>query len=122
MIWRDLKSFILMACFCAMTSACSGQPPPIASGLNTNWDPHGIEFDNRLKQKFPVGSDTKFLIQELLEQGFKTDAKIDHPDGEGFTALYEMRDIACRQSWIVSWSSSSGKITSVSGHSRQICL
>jgi hypothetical protein len=45
--------------------------PPIAAGLSRNFDEGSKEFDRRVQERFPVGSASAELVNELQQQGFK---------------------------------------------------
>jgi hypothetical protein len=45
--------------------------PPIAAGLSRNYAEGSKEFDRRVHERFPLGSPSAELVNELQQQGFK---------------------------------------------------
>jgi hypothetical protein len=102
--------------------ACSDSTPPIGRGLPKTFAPTAPDFDIRVKQRFPVGSDEGKLLAELRNERF-TIQDIHEPSSRyGRSALYESHDVACKASWTIRWAAEQGKITDIEGSARQVCL
>jgi hypothetical protein len=112
---------LLAALLTVLLTAC-GRAPPLGKGLPRNYDPGSPYFDQRVKQRFPIGSDEARLVVEIRKEGFDI-KKVPAPLGRyQHSALYEAGDFACRESWTIDWATAQGKITSIEGRYRHVCL
>jgi len=94
--------------------------PPLAADLSTYTTIAQTQFEQKVRDTFPVGSSEDDLIRELSKQGFQPQWR--RKDGDN-VASAERGKLICRESWNVSWrSDQSGKITKIQGHSRLSCL
>lgn len=96
MIRRKMLTVLAML----VLSACSKQPPPIGRDLPITFG-YTPAFEQRLSQRFPVGSEEQQLVTELRNEVF---------------------GIACKDEWTVQWSADQGKITGITGLNRRVCL
>ena len=102
--------------------ACSASTPPLGRGLPKTFAPMAPDFDKRIKQRFPAGSDEEQLLAELRSERFKI-REIDDPSSRyRHSALYEHPGVACKESWTIQWTDDHAKITSIEGRYRQVCL
>ena len=102
-----------------LLTACS-RAPPLGRELPRNFDTSSTYFDQRVKQRFPIGSDEAKLVVELRKEGF--DITLGPSLPHQHSATYETHDLACRESWTVDWAGSQEKITDIEGQYRQVCL
>jgi hypothetical protein len=105
-----------------LVSGCSGSTPPIARGLPTTFGKITAAFDARMHERFPVGSDERALVAELKRERFKFASEAGGSEQHKFSAVYEAKDLACKQRWAVYWTASQQKITTISGEYGQVCL
>jgi hypothetical protein len=114
---------MLLAVFCAfVVSACSNATPSLGRGLPRTFVPTA-DFDRRIKEHFPVGSEESKLLAELHGERFKTTETQDPSRPYRFSALYVVRSIACRESWKIQWNAEQGRIVGIEGwYSGEICL
>jgi hypothetical protein len=104
-----------LAVLCAFgVSACSYTTPPLGRGLPRDFVPTP-DFDRRVKERFPVGSDESKLIAELHDERFATTETQDPSSPYRFSALYVAQGIACRESWRVRWKAEQGRIVEIEG-------
>jgi hypothetical protein len=103
-------------------SACTSWTPPIARDLPES--PVGTgDFDKRIQQRFPAGSDEAALAAELHGERFSIDETPDSSRTYRYAAHYTRQEIACRTSWTVLWNAGQGKIEEIVGrYSGEICL
>ena len=81
------------------------------------------DFNKRIQQRFPAGSDEAVLVTELREERFSIDETRDSSGTYRHLAHYKRQDIACRTSWDVLWSGEQGRIVTIEGrYSGDICL
>jgi hypothetical protein len=109
--------------FCALFGAgCANPPPQMAFGLTHSLVPTS-DFDARIKERFPVGSDERALSAELRRERFSIRAATGLDGSYQFAGYYDRQEFPCRESWTVLWSSRFGTITAVGGrYSGEICL
>ena len=119
----NLRRRLVLAACVALASACTDPAPPIADGLSKTFAPSSPEFNSRIEQRFPVGSSEDALLSELRTQHFViVDDDRQRSSGGGHSAVYELKDMACKQTWTVVWQSADKKITQISGDYRQVCF
>jgi hypothetical protein len=105
-----------------LLSGCSVPPPPMGRGLSHTVAQMTPDFDRRMNQRFPVGSDEGELLAELRVERF-TIKQANEPSARyRLTALYEGHGLVCRTWWTVEWSAEQGKITAIGGEYSQSCL
>ena len=80
------------------------------------------QFDERVRQRFPIGSPEEVLIAQLRREEFSIGELPQTSGPYRFTAAYDIHGIACKESWTIDWTAVQGKLTKVEGLSRQICL
>ena len=115
---RNLPLVILtMLC----VSSCADGPPEIGSGLPANFQQARPVFYQRVKARFPVGSDETGLLAELHRQHFAISHASD-TSRHANSARYEARQIVCNLSWTISWSAEEGSIKEIAGVFGDVCL
>ncbi len=116
------RRMALPVLFILVVSACSYTTPPLGRGLPRDFVPTP-DFDRRVKERFPVGSDESKLIAELHDEQFATTEIKDPSSPYRLSALYVAQGIACRESWRVRWKAEQGRIVEIEGwYSGNICL
>ena len=117
---EGIRRRMMLAVFCAfVVSACSNAPPSLGRGLPRTFGPTP-DFDNRIKERFPVGSEESKLLAELHGERFATPEFKDPSEPYRFTALYVAQSIA---SWRIQWNAEQGRIIGIDGwYSGEICL
>ena|SRR5689334_17875802 len=114
-----MRQVILLAILTAAALAgCVNTPEPkLAKGLrgSTTLQPYP-EWDQRVRQRFPIGSDESSLLTELHHDNFVLD-----PRGPG-RANYTQYGFPCRQDWGVKWTAQDGHITEIAGEHSASCL
>jgi hypothetical protein len=118
-IWFVVPVFGLMT---LLLSGCSDPTPPIGRDLPKTFAPNAPYFDNRVKQRFPIGSNEETLEKELREEQFVVSETSDPSSNYRHSAVYEGKDGACKESWIVRWTANEGKITATEGRFSQVCM
>ena len=120
---EGIRRRMMFAVFCAfVVSACSNAPPSLGRGLPRTFGPTP-DFDNRIKERFPVGSEESKLLAELHGERFATTESQDPSKPYRFSALYVAQSIACRESWRIQWNAEQGRIIGIDGwYSGEICL
>jgi hypothetical protein len=104
-----------------LLSACSDRSPQIAQGLSLDFGETG-QFDDRVRQRFPIGSSEEALVAELRREEFSI-REVREPDGPyRFSATYDIHGFTCRDSWTIEWAVVHERIAMIQGVSRQICL
>ncbi len=103
-------------------AGCSGSDPPIGHGLPMTFG-FTPAFEQRLRKRFPVGSDEQILITELHSEKF-TLGEIQDPSSQyRKSALYEAsHGFACKGEWQIYWTASKGIINEIGGMNRGVCL
>ena len=110
---RTLSLAILLT---PVLSACTTSPPKLAEGLPGNVTArHDAQWDQRLRERFPVGSEESLLLAELRRQHFKVDPARGN-------ASYPQPNLPCRQDWWVNWKAEGGLITEIAGEHNGACL
>jgi hypothetical protein len=99
----------------ATLSACAPPVPPLAVGVSGH-----VEFNERVKARFPVGSDARELRTELRTQGFQIGDS--HWAGFMFSAHYVGGGFPCNSNVSVNWNESSDRITRISSNFGGACL
>ncbi|MBB5712732.1 hypothetical protein [Sphingomonas xinjiangensis] len=71
------RSIVLMALGCFFAGAIltlllwgGGSPPSLTDDLDPDWRKASVQFDTRLRERFPAGTPIASLARELQEQGF----------------------------------------------------
>jgi len=106
-----LLAILILPCL----TACGTARPRLAEGLRVrpvqqNPDP---AWDQRVRERFPVGSNESALLAELHRERFVIDAT---------RASYRSSDIACTWTWRVSWAAENDRITQIAGDYQGVCL
>ena len=120
-----MHRYVRIATLCAalLLPACMTRPPPpIARDLSPKPDEARSQFDERIRQRFPTGSDEAGLLAELRKEGFKIWYRNDPADKYGSHAEYEGGRFPCDHHWSVSWTASAGKITDIASYYQTVCL
>ena len=92
---------------------CGTSPPPVARGLGHVGSEPYAAWDQRVRERFPLGSDEKALLTELRRQHFVIN---------GTRASFRSNDFVCAQSWGIRWSAADNRITDVVGEHGSACL
>ena len=94
--------------------------PEIAATLPGDESEFNRELDERVRQRFPVGSDEESLLYYLRTQNFIPDwRKRDEPNA----AYFIHPGIICEQAVRIIWSAdASGKLTSIGGDYKSHCI
>jgi hypothetical protein len=116
---------ILLPTFAALgmvlLCGCSKSDPPIANEL-----PKPIfddtYFDERVRQRFPVGTAADKLVAELRSESFIVDEFHDLSGRYQHLARYEISRLVCSETWDIFWSVQGGKISAIKGSYRNYCL
>ena len=111
----------LAAFWALLLSGCS-KPPPLAVGLPHSFGPTP-DFDRRVRQLYPIGSEEPKLLAELRRERF-TIAEIHEQSGpKRRSAVYDLHDFPCRETWTVQWTYDHGVIDHIEGRdSGDLCL
>jgi hypothetical protein len=119
-----LRGITLVIFSVLLLAACSDPTPPIARGLSKSLAPMSTKgaFDERIKQRFPIGREEAYLIQELRSERFIITPVTESSSPYRFSAIYENHSLVCKESWTVNWSADQGKITDIEGRVGQVCL
>jgi hypothetical protein len=116
------RQIVLAVLSALLLSACSDPTPLIGQGLPKSFGPTP-EFDRRIRQRFPIGSDEAVLLAELRSERFAIKETHDLSSRYRFTALYEAHEVVCKESWTVQWTAEQGRISNIAGeYSGEICL
>jgi len=112
----------VLAALATLLMGCSSAEPPIGRGLPTSFG-FTPAFEQRLKERFPVGSDERRLIAELRNEKF-TLGEVRNPPGRyRSSALYEAsHGPFCKGEWQIYWTASQGIIIEIGGMNREVCL
>ena len=101
-------------------SACMDAPPPIGGHLPGVFKEASDAFDQRVKQRFAIGTDEAVLRGELAREKFVV--KRDPGSPFSFTATYTANELVCRADWRIGWSEFAGKIATIGADYAEICL
>jgi hypothetical protein len=113
---------ILALAFANLISACADPVPKLVVGLPRSFGPTS-DFDKRLKEQFPVGSNESQLTTELKLDKFLFRNGGDSEKVYQFSATYGRHDFPCREVWTVLWNAELGKLTAIAGRdSGDLCL
>jgi hypothetical protein len=104
-----------------LSAACSNSEPPIGRGLPKTFG-YTPAFEERLRQRFPIGSDEQKLLVEIRSEKFRIQEVKDPSAPQRFSARYDASEGACREEWTIQWAAEQGKITDITGLNRQICF
>jgi hypothetical protein len=99
---------------------CKGIPPPLAYDLPEGGYAATAAFDQRVRARFPVGSDEGPLRAELVRERFVIRVSEDSPPT--FIATYEHADVACRVDWTIYWHEDGGRIIDIGARYSPTCL
>lgn len=118
----------LLCCVALTLMSCRDPVPEMGRDVPRSFGP-SLEFQKKLEQLFPVGSDEAILRKELRRQGFSDVTQTDHsrdralaPDLQYFSR-YEVDEFGvCNHNWAIGWSAVNGRITVIQGTYRTICL
>jgi hypothetical protein len=111
---------LLGICASLLAGCFAHPPPPIAKDLPSGFRVGATFFNERVAQRFPVGSDEKALRAELTRERFSFTEDPSHQ--YSFSARFETENIPCRNTWRIRWSADQGKIGSIEGYYGSICL
>jgi hypothetical protein len=111
---------ILAILITLILSACADSPPAIGSHLPGSFSVTSDAFDQRLKARFPVGSDEAALREAMMQQRFVITRDTDSPFS--FSAKYVANELVCRADWVIRWSVFEGKVAAIGGSYKEICL
>jgi hypothetical protein len=100
---------------------CSRPPPRIGRDLPKGAG-YAQYFNDRVVQRFPVGSDQNKLVTELKNERFEITETPDPTSRYRFSAAYQVNSIVCREAWTIRWNSEQGVIKEIHADSRAICL
>jgi hypothetical protein len=122
-LMEGMRRRMMLAVFCAfVVSACSNDAPPLGRGLPRSFSPTS-DFDRRIKERFPVGSEESKLLTELHGERFAITQTPDLSNPYRFSALYVAQSIGCRESWKTKWNAEHGRVVGIEGwYSGEICL
>jgi hypothetical protein len=101
-------------------AGCGSAPPRIGSGLPGPSRQVQADFDQRVRTRFPIGSDEAALHNELLREKFVIVRGKDSPFM--FFARYYSSLIVCRDNWTIQWSVFAGRVADIAGYWEEICL
>ena len=113
-----------MLLICCLSGCFANEPPPaLGKDIEGGIQQVSSTFDQRLKQRFPVGSDESALRTELAAEGFHI---VDRDDAQTrqvhrYSADYSNANLVCREHWWVYWTADTGKITSINGDYSSVC-
>ena len=78
-------------------SACVDAPPPIGSHLPGVFQEASDAFDQRVKQRFAIGTDAAILRRALAGEKFVVARDPGSPFS--FTTTYTANELVCRADW-----------------------
>jgi hypothetical protein len=103
-------------------SGCAASQPQIGRNLPSAFHDANVAFDERVKERFPIGSSESALLAELKHEGFKVSESTTEAAAFNFFALYDAPGFPCRLFWKVLWTSADAKITAIAGRYSGVCL
>jgi hypothetical protein len=93
--------------------------PPLVHDLPGNIPTASAEYDHRVRQRFPDGSEARGIVEELRRQGFRPRYG-DSPSLRVYD--FTKSDVPCELEWIVTWTpGADGRIAGVGGTYGAIC-
>jgi hypothetical protein len=111
------RTILLAILIVPALAACGTAPPRLAAGLQgSNKLGDYPEWDQRVRERFPPGTDEQKLVTELRRQHF-----VFNPTQAG-RASFRSSDLACTQTWGVKWAARDGLITEIAGEHNGACL
>ncbi len=112
-----MKNFIIIFSVLIFTS-CTIIRPPLIWGLTHEIAKVDEEFDLRVKEKFPVGTNEDQVIKSLKNQFFKVKDK-----DNGGSAYFDVMQIVCSIRYNIGWQTDKDKkIVSIGASVNHICL
>lgn len=97
--------------------------PEILADLPNEDGPARLEFDRRVRQRFPIGSPQSDLLGYLRTWGFKQVEFVDHGFGGAMELSRSRGNFACSDRWTVAWRADAGVyITAISTRHFVACL
>jgi len=116
---RQRLVLVIVATLCV--SSCVDGPPEIGRELPRSFEQARPVFDQRVKARFPVGSDETRLLAELRRQHFVV--RPSSPLSRYPNAVtYKAHQLVCNVSWTVSWRAEAGRIKEIAGDYGDVCL
>ena len=109
------RQFALIGMVIPLLSGCSARPPDIGRDASSNY-----AFNERVQQRFPVGSDESVLVTELRRQRFRIAP--DPSKRDSFVARFEAEGLPCKETWTLLWSTDQRKISDIEARRGEICL
>jgi hypothetical protein len=100
-------------------AGCNEDPPAIGVGLPTTYGGANPVFDQRVKDRFPIGSDESLLRAELAREKFAI-MNVASPPPQ-FVGLRGSEQFPCRRRWTIGWSANNGKIAAIQGNYLTVC-
>jgi hypothetical protein len=91
--------------------------PPVAltAGLTGTWDRVTLDFDNRVKAAFPIGTSVKAMGAELQREGFSR-ADWESLSEQEHEAVRREDNFVCKQAARIHWrASGEGRLTAIRG-------
>ena len=101
-------------------SACLGSPPAIGRHLPGSFSVASDAFDQRVKVRFPLGSDEADLRAELARERFVITQ--DKDSALNFVARYHTNELVCASDWAIRWSRVDGNIANIEASYKEVCL
>jgi hypothetical protein len=117
---RQGFKIIFVLLMASALSACVGSPPAMGSHLPGSFSVASDAFDQRVKTRFPVGSDERALRAALAGEKFVISRDRDSPFS--FSANYHANELVCAADWVIRWSVFEGMIAAIGGSYKEICL
>src|SRR5215470_14150116 len=110
-VWAAFARLVMIGITATSVCACVGNPPRIARGLPENYAQARPAFDQRVKERFPIGSTEAALVAELRRERFQI-----RETTQPRSATRDVGQLVCRRTYVVDWSASDGKIAGISGN------
>ena len=114
------RRIVLAVAVTLVVSSCGS--PPIGRDLPWAFADAQPVFDQRVKERFPVGASEQQLVTELRKEGFNLDPKNVGRTEFKSAAAYELRGLPCTLYWTILWNAESGGITAIKGKYDSACL
>jgi len=113
---------VVASALATLLVGCSKTVPPIGRGLPTTFG-FTPAFEQRLRERFPIGSDEGRLIAELRSEKFVFGEVQDPPSRYRSSARYEAsHGPFCKGEWQIYWTAPQGIITEIGGMNREVCF